>query len=40
MPTEQSTTLKEDRRIISIGDSERTMVRDQHQHHRTLTKIE
>ena len=40
MPTEQSLTPKEGRRTTSIGDSERTMVRDQYQHHRTLTKIE
>jgi len=40
MPIEQSLTPKEGRRIISIGNSERTMARNQHQHHRTLTKIE
>ena len=39
MPTEQSSTPKEGRRTTSIGDSERTMARDQYQHHRTLTKI-
>ena len=40
MPTEQSPTPKEGRRITSIRNSERTIARDQHQHHRTLTKIE
>ena len=40
MPTEQSPTPKEGRRITSIRDSERTIARDQYRHHRTLTKIE
>jgi len=30
MPTEQSPTLKEGRRITFIGNSRRTMARDQH----------
>jgi len=30
MPTEQSLIPKEDKRTISIGDSERTMARDQY----------
>ena len=40
MPTEQSPTPKEDRRITSIRDSERTMARNQYRYHRILTKIE
>ena len=39
MPTEQSSTPKEGKRTISIRDSKRTMARNQHQHHRTFTKI-
>ena len=40
MPTEQSSIPKKDRKTTSIGDSKKTMARDQYQHHRTLTKIE
>ena len=40
MPTEQSLTPKEGRRITSTRDSKRIMARDQHRHHRIFTKIE
>ena len=39
MPIEQSSTPKEGRRTTSIGDSKKTMARDQHRYYRTSTKI-
>ena len=39
MPTEQSSTPKEGRRTIPIGDSKRTMARNQYRHHQTFTKV-
>ena len=39
MLTEQSPTPKEGRRTTSIENSRRTMAKDQHRHHKTLTKI-
>ena len=39
MPAEQSSILKEGRRIIPIGYTSRTLARNQHQYHRTFTKV-
>ena len=39
MLTEQSSTPKEGRRTTPIGDSKRTMARNQYRHHRTITKV-
>ena len=39
MPTEQSSTPKEGRRTTPIGDSKRTMARNQYRYHRTVTKV-
>ena len=39
MPTEQSSTSKESRRITSIVYTSRAMVRNQHQYYRTSIKV-
>ena len=39
MPTEQSTVHEKSRRTPSIGNTRRTLVRNQHQHYRTFTKV-
>ena len=40
MPTKQSSTPKEGRRITSTGNSARPMARNQYRHYWTLTQIE
>ena len=39
MPTKQNSTLKKGKRTTSTRDFKRTMARDQHKHHWTITKI-
>ena len=39
MPTKQDVIYEESRRITSIGNTRKTMVGDQYQHHWTITKI-
>ena len=39
VPTEQGATLKEGRRTPSIGNTLRTIARNQHRHYWTITKV-
>ena len=39
MPAEQDTTYKEGRRITSLKNTRKTLVRDQYQYYWTITKI-
>ena len=39
MPTEQSTTPEESRRITSIRNTTRTLARNQYQYHWSITKV-
>ena len=39
MPAEQSSIPKEGRRTTPIGNTSRTMARDQHRYHQTFTKV-
>ena len=39
MPTEQNTTSEKSRRIIFIGNTTRTLVRNQYKYHWSTTKV-
>ena len=39
MPTKQSSTPKEGRRTTSIGNTSRTVARNQHRHYWAITKV-
>ena len=39
VPTEQGSIPKEDRRTPFIGNTSRTVARNQHRHYQTITKV-